>query len=256
MKPIRVAVESAAKTFGYSVIPNWRLPSYPQTQYLRRLFDYSGIETVIDAGANEGQYRDYLRNEVGYSGDIVSIEPIPHLVDKLRARASGDPHWRIEGCALAAMRGSATLNVMGGSQFSSLLAPDHSEIGLFSEQNVVVQRVEVETRTLDELMAGITRSDLRNVYLKLDTQGSDLEALKGGIAALRRVAALQTEASFKRIYRGAPGHIEVVNFLHEHGFEMSAAYPNNAGHFPVLVELDLHLISRELIPASHQGTVQ
>jgi FkbM family methyltransferase len=175
------------------------------------------------------------------------------LVEKLRARAASDPRWRIEGCALAATPGTATLNIMSGSQFSSLLAPDHAETGLFSDTNVVVQSVTVETRTLDELVAGIVGGDRRNIYLKLDTQGFDLEAIKGGLVALRRVAALQTEASFKRIYQGAPGYIVVINCLRQHGFEMSAAHPNNEGHFPVLVELDFHLISRDLIPESHRG---
>lgn len=250
---LRSAFESVANRLGYTIVPNWQLTTFRQKDYLRRLFDYCNIDTVVDVGANEGQYRDFLRNEVGHVGEIISVEPIPELVEKLRARAKSDPKWRIEGCALAATAGTATLNVMGSNQFSSLLAPDHSEIAYFSTMNSVERTVSVETRTLDALMATIPGGPRRNVYLKLDTQGFDLEALKGGLSALSRVAAMQTEASFKRLYSGAPSYIAVIDFLREQGFEMSAAHPNNDGHFPVLVELDFHLISRTLIPASHRG---
>lgn len=252
-KYLRDAIESSASKLGYTIVPDWQLTTFRQTAYLKRLFEYCKIDTVIDVGANEGQYRDFLRQEVGHTGDIISVEPIPEMVEKLQERARSDPRWRIEGVALAATPGTATLNVMGSNQFSSLLPPDHSEIGYFATMNSVERTVTVQTRTLNDLVKTIPGAPKRNIYLKLDTQGFDLEVLKGGLDALPRVAALQTEASFKRLYQGAPSYIAVVDFLREHGFDMSAAHPNNDGHFPVLVELDFHLISRDLIPSSHRG---
>lgn len=241
-------IYSVGRRFGYTIIPNWRLTTFHQAIYLRRLFDLCHINTVIDAGANEGQYRDFLRAEVGYSGEIISIEPIPQLVDRLQKRAASDPNWRIEACALSSKVGTAVLNVMQQNQFSSLLTPDHSETNLFSQANSIERTIEVETKTLDLLIAGIAQRQNRNIYLKLDTQGFDLEVLKGAPNSLSTIVALQTEASFKRIYRGAPDYGNAIDFLREHNFEISAVHPNNEGHFPALVELDFHFVNKKLVP--------
>ena len=48
---------------------------------LRDLFDRLGIKRVIDVGANEGQYGDFLRTEVGFKGLIKSFEPVPEFAE-------------------------------------------------------------------------------------------------------------------------------------------------------------------------------
>src|SRR5687767_6243230 len=56
----------AAHACGYTVVPNWRLDNYPQTIYLQKLFALLNIDCVLDVGANLGQYRDFLRDQVGF----------------------------------------------------------------------------------------------------------------------------------------------------------------------------------------------
>lgn len=60
--------------------------------------------------------------------------------------------------------------------------------------------------------------------------------------------ALQTEASVRPIYDGAPGYQETLRFLDGHGFVMSGISQNNSSHFPPLVEFDCHLIRGDLVP--------
>lgn len=257
MKPLHRAVRQLAHRLGYELIPRWRLSTRAQSDYLQRLFALCGVRLVVDVGANEGQYHDFLRQHVGFDGLILSIEPQPELAARLRRRAAAqDPRWRIVECALGAAPGRATLNLMQSSAFSSLLVPEHGELGLFRESNRVCGTVDVEVRTLQALSAEFTGGSGRDVYLKLDTQGFDLEVLRGAGEALRRVAAAQFEGSFKRLYAGAPGYLEVLDFLRGDGFEISAIHPNNEGHFPLLIEQDFHVIHRELLPASHRVDAQ
>jgi hypothetical protein len=104
--------DSLARRLGYVVLPIWRrniiVPPdeehiFHAVRYLRRLFDLLRIDCVLDVGANLGQYRDFLRDKVGYTGLIVSFEPIPSHVQILKDRAQqSDPDWQIEDCALGA----------------------------------------------------------------------------------------------------------------------------------------------------------
>ena len=54
---------------------------------LRKIFAANRIDTVIDVGANKGQYRDFLRHHVGFRGSIVSFEPLPEFAASLKAKA-------------------------------------------------------------------------------------------------------------------------------------------------------------------------
>jgi len=233
-----------AHAAGYTVVPNWRIERYPQTAYLQKLFALLSIDCVLDVGANLGQYRDFLRDEVGFQGKIVSFEPIPAHVESMRSRAGRDPNWTIENCALGAAVGTATLNVMSSTTFSSFLRPKHSETRIFDVSNDVRDRIEVPVRTLDTLLPGMLQSlGAHNVYLKLDTQGFDLEVVRGAAASLPSIRALQTEAAVRPIYEGMPLFSTILLALESQGFEPSGIFPNNEGHFPLLFEFDFHMIN-------------
>ena len=248
---LRQRLFNAAHAIGYTVVPNWRADSYPQTVYLQRLFALLKIDCVLDVGANRGQYRDFLRNDVGFEGHIVSFEPLPDHVDAMRARAGTDAKWTIVGCALGARRGQAQFNVMASSTFSSFREPKDCGIDGFRDSNQVTQRIDVAIETLDEVLPDLLEAaQARQVYLKLDTQGYDLEVIRGATASLECVRALQTEASVRPIYEGMPDFPTVLEELRSRNFEPSGIYPNNAGHFPFLVEFDFHMIQ-----ASHRAAI-
>jgi FkbM family methyltransferase len=205
---------------------------------------------VFDVGANAGQYADLLRNEVGYRGPLCSVEPIPAVALALAQRASTDAKWTVHTLALGRERGRAQFNVMAGSEFSSFKAPDAAFEGRFQGQHRIEQVLDVEVETLDGLVQriGLTGTD-RSVYLKLDTQGTELDVLAGAQALLPRVAAIQTEIGLKTIYAGAPSAQAVMAHVQSLGFELAALFPNNEGHFPRLLELDAIFIHGSLLPA-------
>jgi FkbM family methyltransferase len=229
----------------YLLVPKARSWRIPGAIHLKRLFDLLQVDCVLDVGANLGQYRDFLRDEIGFQGPIVSFEPIPSHVRELLKRAESDRNWMVQGCALGATIGEARFNVMRASQFSSFLAPDHGVVKCFEGENQIEEQVAVPIKTLDEVFPEIERRfNCRSVYLKLDTQGYDLEVLKGAAAALAKVRALQTEASVKPIYKGMPDYATALSTLEGFGFELSGIFPNNSGHFPSLIEFDAVMIRK------------
>jgi FkbM family methyltransferase len=248
--PLKRTVGSLAESLGYTIIPNWQLDTYPIARYMHRLFDFLDIDLVLDVGANKGQYYELLRQQVGYQGQVISFEPVPHLATDLQKKAVNSSRWQVEGLALGSSSGSLDFNVMRNTEMSSFLRPDHSRVGdLFSEHSEIEQVVQVEVSTVDTILPKvISKYGSKNVFLKLDTQGFDLEVLKGASASLAGIAALQSEISMTAIYAGMPSYHEVIQFLEDQDFAVSGIYPNNFVFFPRGLEFDCYMINRTRIP--------
>jgi len=217
---INEAISKLFASLGYTILPTWRLPRLALAMRLRQTFSDYDIQTVIDVGANEGQYRNFLRHEVGFKGRIESFEPVPELADRLKRSAeSGDPLWSVHACALGAQQGELTLNVMASSDCSSFRKPIQAGSAEQIRRNTVVRTAVVPVRTLDSQFRD--RPDLTRSYLKLDTQGYDLEVLRGGERVIAQIPAIQTELSFIAGYEGMPDYKEAIATFERHGFSVA-----------------------------------
>lgn len=88
----------------------------------------------------------------------------------------------------------------------------------------LAETLTLDTVTLDEV---IKREKSKNTpspdFLSLDTQGSELEILKGGkIAIQNTVVAIATEVSFTQIYERQPLFGEITEYLNEIGFDLAS----------------------------------
>jgi FkbM family methyltransferase len=193
-----------------------RLRVLALAERLREIFAVYAIDTVIDVGANEGQFAEFLRTDVGFTGEIESFEPIPALVKILMAKATDDKHWTVHHCALGAKPGKLTFNVMKSSVFSSFLKPIVLADERYDKWNTLSDTINVTVSTLD--VEFFNKTDLRHTYLKLDTQGFDLEVLKGGKKSIMAIPAVQTEVSFRPLYYKMPGYKESIAAFGRHGF--------------------------------------
>jgi len=81
-------------------------------------------------------------------------------------------------------------------------------------------------------------------YLKIDTQGFDIEVLRGAGASLPAVKALQTEASIIGLYKGMPPYMDTLRYLDERGFDITGLYPVSRDSTLRLVEFDCVMINR------------
>jgi hypothetical protein len=103
----------------------------------------------------------------------------------------------------------------------------------------------VTVRTLDVVMPVLQeRLGFERPYLKLDTQGFDIEVLQGAGESLRMARALQTEASVIGIYKGMPGYVDTIRYLEERGFDITGLYPVSRDSSLRLVEFDCVMINR------------
>lgn len=218
----------------------------PQTLSLHvtRLFAEFGVNAVIDVGARYGHYRDFLRSN-GYMGPVMSFEPVRANLSVLERRVAEDPAWTVRGCALGSEPGRMKISVTAMTAFSSFRSPNDYSREQFGGEVDVVGTEEVEVRRLDDIIDGLFPdvADPR-IYLKMDTQGWDLEVLAGAERALDRVVALQSEVSVRPIYDGMPGLTESLQTFEERGFLLSGLFPVNVDRDFAAVEFDCVAVRR------------
>ena len=239
---VKILVSKLAAQSGYIVMPRWQLRDYEMGRHLFSIFDRLDIDCVFDVGANVGQYARFLRSQVGFEGLIVSIEPIAAHAQILRQAAASDPLWEVEAVALGAAAGTLPINIAMSGDLSSFLTPEKSDDTGFLELTNTIAVEEVEVRTFDELLISVRkRHTARNIYLKLDTQGFDLEVLRG-IRDGDPIRALQSEMSLVPIYEGMPDYLAALRTFKDRGFVPSAMFPINNTVDGRLIEFDCVMV--------------
>jgi FkbM family methyltransferase len=183
------------------------------------------INCVFDVGANVGQFAQRLRSS-GYRGRIVSFEPVPHLAAQLRRKAENDPDWHVHGCALGDEEGSAEIHAVPEAGTMSSMLPT-SEFGRSWSADLSNVRSETITVTrLDSVFDKATEGiAVPRVFLKMDTQGFDLQAFRGAGDRLGDISALQSEVACLPIYQGMPRLPEMLAVYEAAGFEIAGLHP-------------------------------
>jgi len=233
------------------LVDNRELHLLHEQIHLHRLFGFLKIDCVFDIGANSGQYASMIRRKAGFGGRIISFEPIPQEADRIRQLAARDPSWTLEELAVAGESGARDFNIMGSSRFSSLAHPRHDEVEIFRDCNRVKETISVRTETLSSVFNRLRQKfAFHRPFLKMDTQGFDVEVVRSGSEVIQQFLGLQSELAVKKIYDQSVDFREAISFYQSCGFELSAMVPNNGGHFPGLIELDCIMIRRDLFDES------
>jgi FkbM family methyltransferase len=186
-----------------------------------RLMAAQRIDLVLDVGANTGQFRDDLR-AAGYTGEIVSFEPLAAACAELRRRTPADSRWELRQLALGDRAGEATIHQASCTATSSLLLPgEYLASRLAEARTVAVETVRVET------LANVFAPEWarRRIYLKIDTQGFEMAVLRGAEAVLPRIHLLQVELSLRPLYEGETGGFEIMTHLQRRGFRLAGFEP-------------------------------
>lgn len=203
-QPLRAVVAKA----GYDLVPVTR----DDNRRLQEMLVDSGVATVIDVGANQGQFAAHVRS-MGFKGEILSFEPGLAAHRLLARHAAMDPMWHVRQCALGAEPGTLQLNVAHNSVSSSLynVADQHvasaPASATKSVENVSVSRLDDETAELTG-----------DFWLKIDTQGYELQVLLGAEQSLKRTKILQLEVSLIHLYDGQPDWLDLMSFIKARGF--------------------------------------
>lgn len=195
---IKDILKSAAASLGYDIFK--RDARNHQELCAKRLVEKNGISTILDVGANVGQYGKGLRSW-GYGGKIISFEPLGAAHSALCEASAGDGQWVVAPrCAVGAAWARTHINVAANSVSSSLanMLEAHVEAAPAS----AYQGTEaVDVMPLDGLIDDLCKPH-ETFFLKIDTQGYEEEVLAGASRVLGRCGAVQLELSLKPLYSG------------------------------------------------------
>ena len=181
------------------------------------------ISLVIDVGANTGQFGSEIR-EKGYLDSIYSFEPLIEAHKVLLRNTARDKNWKIHPrCAIGDFVGDIDINVAGNSYSSSIkemlpshisAAPDSTPIGSHKADII----------TLDSLL-DTWKNHNGNIFLKIDTQGFELEVLRGASETLKLVTAVQLELSIIELYEDQALYGYFFDFFESLGFRLYQLIP-------------------------------
>jgi FkbM family methyltransferase len=206
-------VHAALARAGYRLMP---LAMTSRDASMQALLREHGIDLILDVGANAGQFASYALG-LGYTGRIVSFEPLPAAHAALLDRSRGNPRWVVfDRCCLGEREGEALLHVSENSISSSILpiSPEHVAI---SREASYVGVEKVPMHPLDAI-APRYLADSRAAFLKVDVQGYEEPVLRGASETLRRLRGLQVELSLRPVYEGQTLYLPMLEWITSLGF--------------------------------------
>jgi FkbM family methyltransferase len=171
---------------------------------------------IVDVGCRWGFAETW--EQLGDRCRAIGFEPDEDECERLRNHYHDRPSVEIVPHALGAEPGSATLYITREPACSSIYQPIDDVVDRHPrlEPQRQATRQQIELVTLDNWCE---QQDVDRVdFIKLDTQGSELDVLRGAPRTLERAIAVQTEVEFNRMYEGQPLFSDVDRFLRDHGF--------------------------------------
>lgn len=172
----------------------------------------------VDIGANIGWFTLVAAHALAGRGQVHSFEPDPAHLSKLRANVASNrlDNVSINGCALADRTGEAPLYLNEANRGDHSLLPNADRPG----------STLVRLQRLDDYK-GLSRA--RPLVVKLDVQGSEIDALNGARALLTgypHEVVLFCEVSPTALAAGGRRTAELAALLDELGF--AAAFVDRA----------------------------
>lgn len=220
---------------GFQIVP-WS--QHPPSNGMG--LDKIGISTVLDVGANAGQFAGKIHTLLP-SAEIFSFEP---LIEEWKTLKQVFEKERITGrafnFALGEKSGTTTINRhVTHSPSSSLLATTSLHESLDS-RTAIQARETIAIRTLDDVVASESLHLKEKLLIKMDVQGFEDRVIRGGTVTFGKADVVLTEIMLDPLYEGQARFDGIANMLTDRGFHY-------AGNFDQWQGDDGHVMGADLL---------
>lgn len=176
------------------------------------LDDVSGI---VHVGANTGQERE-IYSARGLR--VVWIEPIPEIFDQLKANISGLEGQRAFQALVTDVDGKVyELHIANNNGESSSILELKQHKDIWPEVDYT-RTISLASITLATLIENEHLDISQYQALVMDTQGSELLVLQGGLPILKSFRYIKTEVSDFESYQGCCQLSDIRSFMAKHGY--------------------------------------
>ncbi|HEY2582759.1 MAG TPA: FkbM family methyltransferase [Mucilaginibacter sp.] len=160
-------------------------------------------KATLDIGAYEGLWtRDFKKIFPDTAVLMIEGQQAKELSLKKIQNEFNDVDYKI--ALLGAAESQVTFNIY---ETASSVLPEHYNTN-----------AKTETRTLVSLDNLLNNNSIQPDFIKIDTQGYELEILKGGVNTLKSAEFVLLEVSFLDIYVNCPLAADIILFMKDHGF--------------------------------------
>lgn len=180
---------------------------------IQKIINNSSINNIFDIGANIGQTNTYFRKRFPQA-TIYSFEPVSTTFQLLKNKIGDNKNTYCYQFAFGSQETTLPISLNTNTQLNSLVN---------TNENQTNQTELVTVKTIDQfcLENSVDTIDI----LKTDTEGFDLEVIKGAINKLkeRKIKMIFSEVTFNK----EPNHTnftELHDFLLSHGFRLYHIY--------------------------------
>jgi FkbM family methyltransferase len=194
---------------------------------------------IFDVGAHVGESAKTL-SKIFPGSQLFCFEPFVESFETLKINTKGIQNIQLNNFALSNLRGKNQFYINQLSATNSFFA-FHEKNSEYWENNILktLSTIEVPTTTLDDFILenSIEAIDL----IKIDTQGSELLVLQGGIAAFRdkKVGLVYLEVILSDTYSNESNFTNLLGFLFDYGFEIVQIYNPSYSKKGILRQVDI-----------------
>ena len=217
MNFVKVTIQNALRRRGYELkrLSDDRCIDASNSLF-RWLKSTARIRTVIDIGANDGAFLEFLQRFFGAERSL-AFEPLPSARAVLEKR--GIPGLSIFPHALSNAAGTTTFEVNAYGPASSMLRVSDLSRTEFPQTCAIAERIQVPLARLDDLVDPDTLPG--GMFLKMDVQGVEDKVIAGGSRVVGRADWVMVEVSFRPIYEGQALFEEIHAPLAALGFRLA-----------------------------------
>jgi len=190
------------------------------TEHLCLLKSLSQVNTIIDIGANKGQF-SLVGRYVFPNANIYSFEPLKKPAKKFNKLFESDKKAAFFHSAIGPIEEKVKMHVSNREDSSSILSIGNKQSSIFpgTEES---HTDEIKVAPLNYFLS---KKDLiKPVFVKIDVQGYELEVLKGSEDLLEFIDHIYVECSFVELYEGQALADEVIAYLVNYSFRLKGVY--------------------------------
>ena len=147
---------------------------------------------------------------------LICIDPLPEALDITSKLLSG-VDYKFINCALGSKKSKKTLNVEANKGRSSFLKTTK-----INTEDPNITKLSVDVETLDRVIEGVISEE--RVGIKIDTEGYELEILKGALETLKNTSFVIAEVRHNH-----------QSFEHQYGFDEFNLFMFQCGFVPSMI---------------------
>jgi len=172
---------------------------------------------IVDGGARYGLHPTWGKCKKAANFDLFEIDV--DEADRLRKKYKNSANIKIHEKGLYSENTQLELSLSQHKALTSFYAFDQNlaeQFKHFTDEGTQTNKRSIDVVKLDNFF-----EDKPVHFLKLDTEGSELEVLKGSTAKLKEsVLGVRAEVLFVPLYKGGATFCDIQKFLFENGFEL------------------------------------